>query len=244
MIAARCFIFCLFTCLLQPGAAIVQAAEIASALPPVVGKVVGSVSVIGRVEKPKRLPVFKSRSFCGASVANETLLVSADGRLRNAAVILRPLSAATIVRATKLTLDNQQCAFAPHVQIAPLGSELLLLNSDPILHTVHARLGQETLFNVGLPKWRQVTKRLDRPGIVKIDCDVLHTWMSAVIIVTDSPYYVVSNDRGEFVLDGVGAGAYEIEIWHERLGRQLHRIDVRENGTTDIEVVFALEKKL
>jgi len=54
----------------------------------------------------------------------------------------------------------------------------------------------------------------------------------------------VSNDRGEFVLDGVGAGAYEIEIWHERLGRQLHRIDVRENGTTDIEVVFALEKKL
>ena len=72
-----------------------------------------------------------------------------------------------------LVLDNKQCAFAPHVQVATLGSDLLLKNSDPILHTVHARLGKETLFNVGLPTWRQVTKRLDREGLIKIDCDVL-----------------------------------------------------------------------
>jgi plastocyanin len=86
-------------------------------------------------------------------------------------------------------LDNQRCAFAPHVQVVTVGSEVLLKNSDPILHTVHARLGGETLFNVGLPKWRQVTKRLDRAGVVRIDCDVLHTWMSAAIVVSDSPYF-------------------------------------------------------
>ena len=51
----------------------------------------------------------------------------------------------------------------------------------------------ETLFNVGLPKWRAVTKRLDRAGVVRIDCDVLHTWMSAAIVVTDSPYFAVSD---------------------------------------------------
>ena len=202
------------------------------------GKVVGVVSVVGVADKPKPLPVFKSRSFCGARVPNETLLVSADGRLRNAAVILRPLSAVIAAQPKKLVLDNQHCAFTPHVQVAPVGSELLLKNSDPILHTVHARLGQETLFNVGLPKWRQVIKRLDRAGVIRIDCDVLHTWMSAAIIVTDSPYSFVSNDKGEFFFDGIPAGAYEIEIWHERLGRQSHRIVVRDNGTTDVDVVF------
>ena len=200
------------------------------------------MSVAGVAEKPKPLPVFKSRSFCGATVANETLLVGADGRLRNAAVILRPLSGGIVAQPKKLVLDNQHCAFTPHVQVAPRGSELLLKNSDPILHTVHARLGRETLFNVGLPKWRQVTKRLDRVGVIKIDCDVLHTWMSAVIIVTDSPYSYVSNEKGEFQLDGIPAGSYEIEIWHERLGRQSQLILVRDNVTRRSTVATHLSR--
>ncbi len=238
MNATRFIVFGSIAWLLFGGATVAVAADTAAS-----GKVVGIVSVAGVAEKPKPLPVFKSRSFCGATVANETLLVGADGRLRNAAVILRPLSGGIVAQPKKLVLDNQHCAFTPHVQVAPRGSELLLKNSDPILHTVHARLGRETLFNVGLPKWRQVTKRLDRVGVIKIDCDVLHTWMSAVIIVTDSPYSYVSNEKGEFQMDGIPAGSYEIEIWHERLGRQLQRIFVRDNGTTDVNVVFSPESK-
>ena len=230
---------CVLACALLLGAVLARASDSAPG-----GKIVGVVSVAGTLEKPKRLPVFKSRSFCGPSLPDETLLVSADGRLRNAAVMLRPVNAATIVRASKITLDNQQCAFTPHIQFAPLGSELLLKNSDPILHTVHARLGQETLFNLGLPRWRRVTKRLDRSGIIRVNCDVLHTWMSAVIIVTDSPYYFVSNDRGEFAFEGVPPGAYEVEIWHERLGRRTHRLAVRPSEMTDVDVIYSLEKKL
>ena len=107
MIATR---FCtpyLFVCLLWAGAALAQAADFASALPLAGGKVVGVVSVVGALEKPKPLPVFKSRSFCGASVPNETLLVSADGRLRNAAVILRSLNVAVIAGATDQNRSRQ-----------------------------------------------------------------------------------------------------------------------------------------
>jgi hypothetical protein len=68
--------------------------------------------------------------------------------------------------------------------------------------------------------------------------------MSAVIIVTDSPYYFVSNDRGEFSFDGVQPGAYELEIWHERLGRQTHRLAVRQNGIDRYRWFLQLEKKL
>ena len=211
--------------LLFGGATVAVAADTAAS-----GKVVGIVSVAGVAEKPKPLPVFKSRSFCGATVANETLLVGADGRLRNAAVILRPLSGGIVAQPKKLVLDNQHCAFTPHVQVAPRGSELLLKNSDPILHTVHARLGRDTLFNVGLPKWRQVTKRLDRVGVIKIDCDVLHTWMSAVIIVTDSPYSAVTDDKGGFYFDDIPAGNYQLEIWHERLGARTQFFTVSEGS--------------
>jgi len=199
----------------------------------------GMVSIAGSYPWPKPLPVFKNRSFCGPTVINETLLVGAGGGLRNAVVLLRPMDGKVAVQASSITLDNRNCAFAPHVQVATVGSELLLKNSDPILHTVHARVGKETLFNVGLPRWRQVFKRLDRLGVMRIDCDVLHTWMSAAIVVTDTPYFAVTDKTGRFKIDGLEAGEYEMDLWHERLGSQSMRITVADGASRFVEVVYS-----
>ncbi len=204
------------------------------------GRVAGKVSLVGAYQKPDRLKVFKNRDFCGPWVANETLLVSPDGGVQNTVVILHPVDTRASVRPARLVLDNIQCAFAPHVQVAPLGSELILKNSDPILHTVHARIGKETLFNVGLPNWRQVTKTLGRAGVIKIDCDVLHVWMSAAIVVTPSPYYVVTDIHGSFSFDNLPPGRYKIEVWHERLGTKESRISLTSNkDMVSVEIVYS-----
>ena len=206
------------------------------------GSIRGAVMVAGNYPKPAPLTVFKNRSFCGPSVPNETLLVSAEGGLRNAVVLLRPVGKTISVQPGSLTLDNLRCAFTPHVQVGTVGSELLLKNSDPILHTVHARLGPETLFNVGLPRWRQVKKHLDRPGIVRINCDVLHTWMSAAIVVADTPYVAVTDGHGHFSFNDMPRGAYDLEIWHERLGTSHQQVGLSANGFARIEVIYAGEK--
>jgi hypothetical protein len=207
------------------------------------GSLTGRVVVAGDYSKLQRLAVFKSRAFCGPAVANETLLVDRDGGLQNAVVSLRPRSGVAAVQPEKIILDNRRCAFSPHVQVAGVGSELLLKNSDPILHTVHARLGTETLFNVGLPRWRQVIKLLDRPGVIRIDCDVLHTWMSAVIVVTTAPYFAVTDAKGEFRLDGLTPGEYDAEIWHEKLGARTTRLAVRADSVIAIEVAYVFHQK-
>lgn len=206
---------------------------------PEFGRIAGNVSVAAGYQRSKPLPVFKNRTFCGPTVANETLLIGPEGGLQNAAVILRPRGRQAARRPGLLALDNKQCAFAPHVQIGVVGSELLLKNSDPILHTVHARQNQETLFNVGLPKWRQVTKRLDRPGVVRIDCDVLHTWMSAAIVVTDTPYFALTDIAGAFKIDGLPAGEYEMEVWHERLGTKSMELVVSNGTSRFVEFVYS-----
>lgn len=207
------------------------------------GKVVGRVKVEGRFKRPPPLKVYKNRDFCGAEVPNESLLVGAGGSLQNAAIIIHGAQSKQSMSPSKsLMLDNKKCAFVPHVQVAPVGSEILLLNSDPILHDVHARIRPETLFNVGLPTWRQVTKRLTRTGIVAIECDVLHTWMSAYILVTSSPYFAVTDEKGEFTIDGIPAGTYEIEVWHERLGRQSRRVTVTGRATLSIDLVYGSGK--
>ena len=199
----------------------------------------GKVVLAGEFRRARPLPVFKNRDYCGVTVANETLLVDADGGLRNAAVLLRPLAEKRLARPEILTLNNQRCRFTPHVQIATLGSDLLLKNSDPILHTVHARLGAETLFNVGLPNWRRVTQRLDRVGVIRIDCDVLHTWMSAAIVVADTPYFALTDSAGRFWIDNLPAGEYELEAWHERLGSRRLRVSLVPNARSNIDVIYS-----
>jgi len=194
---------------------------------------------MGPYEKPGRLPVYKNLDFCGSSVADESLLVHGAGGVKNVAVTILGAGAQPREPAGRIVLDNKACRFVPHVQVAPVGSEILLKNSDPILHDVHARMGPETLFNVGLPAWRQVAQTLTRPGIVAIQCEVLHTWMSAYIVVTSSPYFAVSGENGRFAIEGVPPGEYEVDFWHEKLGRQSRKVVVKPEEETVADVVFA-----
>lgn len=94
-----------------------------------------------------------------------------------------------------------------------------------------------------LPRWREVTKPLDGVGVMRINCDVLHTWMSAAIIVSDSPYFAVSDERGFFYIDGLPAGFYDVEVWHERLGTRKQGLRANDAGLlTMMDVVFSSEK--
>ncbi|MFQ5852369.1 MAG: hypothetical protein ACE5JU_17530 [Candidatus Binatia bacterium] len=193
----------------------------------------------GRIVRLEPLKVYKNRDFCGTEVANESFLVNANGGLQNVVLFLRGSRSERRWRVSNtVVLDNKGCLFVPHVQVAAVGSEVVLLNSDPILHDVHARLGSETLFNIGLPSWRQVKKRFTRPGIVAIECEVLHTWMSAYIVVTSSPYFAVTDEKGEFTVEEVPVGTYEIEVWHERLGRMVRKVVVMEDRSSRVDLVF------
>ena len=204
-----------------------------------VGKITGRVRVAGRVERPEPLRVFKNKEFCGTEVPDESFLAGVEGGLQNAVVTIRGARIEKRGRPLRrFVLDNKNCAFFPHVQAAQVGSEVVLLNSDPILHDVHARIGPETLFNVGLPSWRSVEKRLARVGIVTIECEVLHTWMSAYIVVTPNPYFAVTDERGEFIIEGAPSGRYEIEVWHEKLGRLLRKVVVTEDRSSRVDLVF------
>ena len=138
----------------------------------------------------------------------------------------------------KIIVDNAAEGMRENAsRVALVGSELRLKNSDPILHTVHARLGKEILFNMGLPRWRQVTKSLTRSGIIRIDCDVLHTWMSAAIVVTQSPYFALTDEHGRFVIEQLPAGEYDMETWREKLGTRNRWIHISESKQTAVDVV-------
>jgi Carboxypeptidase regulatory-like domain len=97
------------------------------------------------------------------------------------------------------------------------GERARVKNGDAVLHNPHGFLGEPSVFNLALPNREQtidITRRLARPGAVRVVCDV-HPHMAAWIVVHDSPYYAVTDERGGYRIDAIPAGRYRVTMWHE-----------------------------
>jgi hypothetical protein len=70
-----------------------------------------------------------------------------------------------------------------------------------------------------------------------VDCD-LHSWMRGWVVVAEHPFYVVTNEQGEFSLDNVPPGKYSLEVWHETLGIVKQELVVGSKGTTTVTVTM------
>jgi hypothetical protein len=203
------------------------------------GTIRGQVSLQGERPEPGFLPVHKNKDVCGARIPDESLQVGPHGEVQNVVVLLDGILAGKHRTATVAGLDNSRCRFVPHVQTLLVGQALELRNSDPILHDAHARLNyRETLFNFGLPVWRRVRHEFRTPGLVVIDCDVLHTWMRAYIVITEHPYATVTDAQGRFTLDQVPAGRYTLRLWHERLGTQTTPVSLVAEQTVSLKLGY------
>ena len=107
--------------------------------------------------------------------------------------------------------------FAPRVVIVPAGGKVDFLNSDRLLHNLHAAPTANAAFNRTQPKGRTITISFSHPEIIRVTCD-LHSWMRSWVVVADHPFYALTNSAGEFELRGLPAGRYTLKVWQELLG--------------------------
>lgn len=177
-------------------------------------------------------------AVCGRLHTLEDLVVSARTRgIASAIVALEDVPADKIPPTApgRLVFDNRKCRFVPHAAVLTTESVVDILNSDPILHTVH--LYGPTEVNIALPlKGMKVPRTLDRPGLVVVKCDV-HGWMQAFLRVDRHPFHAVTDASGGFRITGIPPGDYTVSVWHEKLGEQRRRLSVRggQVARTDFE---------
>ncbi len=205
------------------------------------GTVTGVVRFPDEYPERQKITITKDQAVCGAFQYSELFVVSEETKgLKNVVVTIRDVEGKVKPSEAAITIDQTKCQYVPHVQAVPVGSKLQILNSDGVLHNVHAYFDgldpQNTVFNKAQPKFlKKISQDLDKAGMYYYKCDV-HDHMNAFIAVMDHPYYAVTADDGSFSIAGVPAGTYSVGAWHEALGSLKKEVTVKAGQKS--EVVF------
>jgi plastocyanin len=127
-------------------------------------------------------------------------------------------------------MDQRNETFVPHVLAIMAGTTVDFLNSDRTYHNVFS-LSRIRPFDLGrYPTGKSKSVRFDRPGIVRVFCDI-HSHMSAFILVFGHRFYDVAQADGRFRIENVPPGTYVLAVWNEVLTREsTHRVTVPETG--------------
>lgn len=202
------------------------------------GNLTGKVNFKGAAPKQNAIKMNADpgcvKENAGKTVLDEATVVNANKTLKNVFVYVKEgVKNAPPADTTPITFDQKGCTYHPHVFGIRVGQTLKIVNSDPILHNVHALPKSNSSFNMGMAtKGMSIEKKFTKPeSNVKIKCDV-HGWMAAYAHVVDNPYFAVSDDQGNFSIAGLPAGEYTVEAVHEKLGTKTAKVTVTDAGST------------
>ena len=216
---------------------------------PSFGRIVGVVKWNGPLPALDPVLVNKDTHVCAEhgrqERPSERLIVHpSNGGIKDAVLSLagkfaheKPLSELT----SPDTLNQRKCSYEPRVFVMPVGGRLTMTSEDEVGHNV--RMSGAVDLNIALSKGSRSSRRLDRPGLVQVGCDI-HPWMTGYIHVVKQPYYVVTDADGRFKLTDVPVGTHQIRLWHEAWWTEQEKVakpfvvtesvEVRASETTNV----------
>jgi len=117
-------------------------------------------------------------------------------------------------------IDQKGLLFQPHITVVLVGTTVDFLNSDKVAHNVFwpsVMQGGKKLPGKNLGTWPQGEKRpfkFDQAGAAALLCNV-HPEMSGYVVVSPTPYYAITDKSGNYKIENVPDGQYNVIAWHE-----------------------------
>jgi plastocyanin len=139
----------------------------------------------------------------------------------------------------RAVMDQRNETFVPHVLAITTGTTVDFPNSDRIYHNVFS-LSKTQPFDLGrYAVGRSKAVRFDRPGIVRVFCDI-HSHMNAFILVFSHPFFAVTDAEGRYHIDNVPPGNYSIVAWDEGIASEPRAVSIGSDGVA-AEIDFTIK---
>ncbi len=219
------------------------------------GDISGTVTLKGTPPPETPIPQVQADTVCGKYYptipTTHHWVVGPNHELANVVVMLKGNNVSgksTGAKAEPAVLDQKQCMYGPQILAIQTNQKLLVKNSDPTMHNVHASpaVPANTAANPpnnfaqmqGAP---DLTLTFPAPEtFMKFQCDV-HAWMFSWVTVVDHPWFAVTDKDGKFTIKNVPPGKYTITALHRKAAPtgMDKDVEVKEGATANVD--FTLE---
>jgi plastocyanin len=190
-----------------------------------------SAAVEGRVELPKSH---------GAPVqAKRYEIVTKGGVLSTQpplAVVYLDGAFPRPVSAPVKEVAHKDLTFVPALLPIQAGTRVEFPNLDDTYHNIFS-YSPTKRFDLGRyrPEERPIPSVMfDQPGLVTLRCDI-HEHMRGLILVLNTPYFVMTNTDGRFRLAGLPAGDYTLKAWIDSRTTRQKPVQLKNGETLHVD---------
>jgi plastocyanin len=191
----------------------------------------GQVTIEGRVELPK--------SHSAPVVAKRYEIVTHGGVLSTQpplAVVYLEGSFPKPASPPTTQIVQQDLAFVPPLLPVQVGTRVEFPNLDDTYHSIFS-YSPTKRFDLGRyrPEERPIPSVVfDKPGLVTLRCDI-HEHMRGLILVLNSPHFVMTDAEGRFRLRGLPAGHYTLNAWIDSKTTRERPVELKKGETLQVD---------
>jgi plastocyanin len=152
-----------------------------------------------------------------------------------AVVYLEISSPHPVTQVTK-EVAQKNFAFIPALLPIQVGTKVEFPNLDDAYHNIFS-YSPAKRFDLG--RYRSDEKPVpyqifDRPGLVTLRCDI-HDFMRGLILVLDTPHFVVTDEAGSFRLTNLPSGPHTLKAWIDSKTTRQQTVQLKDGETSHID---------
>lgn len=145
--------------------------------------------------------------------------------LADVTLVLTPLFETYFGEPQDTQIDQIDEQFSPRVKVVQTGASIFFPNQDQIRHHVYS-FSAAKQFDIPLYSGTPSEPiQFDQAGLVVLGCNI-HDQMRGYILVSDSPFFAVSDAAGRLTIAVNNPGNYELSLWHPEQEQQVEPIQI------------------
>ena len=131
---------------------------------------------------------------------------------------------------------QKDLTFVPALLPVPVGTKVEFPNLDDTYHNIFS-YSPAKRFDLGRYRAEErpiPTQVFDKPGLVTLRCDI-HEHMRGLILVLNTPYFVMTDTDGHFRLSGLPAGRYTLKAWIDSRTTRDKPVELKNGQTLHVD---------
>jgi plastocyanin len=133
-------------------------------------------------------------------------------------------------------VEQKDLTFVPALLPIQVGTKVEFPNLDDTYHNIFS-YSPAKRFDLGRyrPDERPIPSEVfNTPGLVTLRCDI-HEHMRGLILVLDTPYFVMTDTDGRFRLRGLPSGRYTLKAWTNSRTTREQPVELKNGETLHVD---------